>query len=131
MELEDRELEDRELEASLREHIERRNYAAAASVAERLEEPVERIRELQEAAVKQYITEYRNARGAIALVQEFRFTEDEIDRLFEAIVKEAGGSGEKSPSWTGRSYDVKTMKYLNIEEWIAHYGKELKRPANH
>jgi hypothetical protein len=117
-------LEDRELEASLKEHIERRNYAAAASVAERLEEPVERVRELQEAAVK------RNARGAIALVQEFRFTEDEIDHLFEAIVKEAGGSGEKSPSWTGRSYDVKTMKYLNIEEWIAHYGKELKQAGS-
>ncbi len=124
-------MEERELEASLSEHIERRNYAAAASIAQQLAEPQERIKELQEAAIKQYITEYRNARGAIALVQEFRFADDEIDRLFEAIIEEARGSGEKRPSWAGRRYDVKTMKYLDIEDWIAHYGRELRRAGSH
>lgn len=122
-------MEERELD-SLREHIERRNYAAAASMAERLEETNERIKELQKAAIKQYITEYRNAPGAIALAQEFRFTDDEIDRLLEAIIEEARGSGEKRPSWAGRRYDTKTMKYLDVEEWIGRYARELKRAGS-
>ena len=88
---------DTEREALLREQIERRNYAAAASMAEQLEEPKERVKELQEAAIKQHITEYRNGPGAMALAQEFRFTDDEIDRLLEAIIEEVRGSGEKSP----------------------------------
>jgi hypothetical protein len=121
------ELEDREQEASLREQIERRNYTAAASIAERLEEPKEKIKELQEAALKQYITEYRNAQGAMALAQEFRFTDDEIDRLLEAIIEEVKGSEGKRPPWAGKRYDIKTMKYFDIEEWIAHYERTLKR----
>ncbi|MFB0505095.1 MAG: hypothetical protein ACETWT_00025 [Thermodesulfobacteriota bacterium] len=124
------ELEESELEASLREHIERRNYAAAASMAERLEEPKEKIKELQEVAIKQYITEYRNAPGAIALAQEFRFTDDEIDRILGAILEEAKGSEGERPPWAGKRYDIKTMKYLDVEEWIAHYARELKRAGS-
>lgn len=123
-------MEERELEASLREHIERGNYAAAVSIAEQLQEPKERIKELQEAALKQYITEYRNAQGAIAMAQEFRFTDEEIDRILGAILEEVRGSGGKRPSWAGRRYDIKTMKYLDVEEWIARYGRELKRAGN-
>ena len=123
-------LEVKERETSLRELIEQRNYAAAASMAEEQGEPEERIRELQEAALKQYITEYRNAQGAMALAQEFRFTDEEIDRILGAILEEVRGSGGKRPSWAGRRYDVKTMKYLDVEEWIARYGRELKRAGN-
>lgn len=122
-------MEERELD-SLREHIEQGNYAAAASMAERQGEPEERIKGLQEAALKQYITEYRNAQGAMAMAQEFRLTDDEIDRLLEAIIEEVRGSGEKGPPWAGKRYDVKTMKYLDVEEWIAHYGRGLKRAGN-
>jgi hypothetical protein len=124
-------VEERERDDSLKEQIEGRNYTAAVPIAQRLGEPQERIKELQEAAIKQYITEYRNAQGAIALAQEFRFTDDEIDRLLEAIIEEVKGREGKKPPWAGKRYDVKTMKYLDIEEWIAHYGKELKRAANH
>jgi hypothetical protein len=123
-------VEERERDDSLKEQIEGRNFTAAVPIAQRLGEPQERIKELQVAAIKQYITEYRNAPGAIALAQEFRFTDDEIDRLFEAIIEEARGSGEKRPSWAGRRYDVKTMKYLDIEDWIAHYGRELRRAGS-
>ena len=122
-------MEDREREALLREQIEGRNHAAA-SMAGRQEKPEERTQELQEATLKQYVTEYRNAQGAMALAQEFRFTDDEIDRLLEAIIEEVRGSGEKIPPWAGKRYDVKTMKYLDVEEWIAHYGRELKRAGN-
>jgi hypothetical protein len=123
-------LEVEERETSLREHIEQRNYAAAASMAEEQGEPEERTKELQEAALKQYITEYRNAQGAMALVQEFRFTDDEIDRLLEAIIEEVRESHGKSPPWAGKRYDVKTMKYFDVEEWIARYGRELKLARN-
>ncbi len=124
------ELDERELEASLEEQIGRRNYAAAVSMAERLEKPNERVRELQEAAIKQHITEYRNAPGAIALAQEFRFTDDEIDRLFEAIIEEVRANGGQKPPWAGKRYDIKTMKYFDIEEWITNYGRDLKRAVS-
>ena len=73
----------------MREEVERGNYAAAASLAQELEKPTEDIRELQRAAIKQYLTEYRNPSGAMALVQEFQFTADEVDRLLDAILEEA------------------------------------------
>ena len=119
--------EERDLEGPLREQVERGNYAAAASMAEQLEKPTERIKELQEAAIKQYITEYRNASGAMALVQEYRFTDDEIDRLLEGILEEARRSEGKKPPWGRKCFDAKTMKYLDIEEWISQYGRALKR----
>lgn len=122
-------MEDREREDLLREQIERRNHTAA-SMAEGQEEPEERAKELQEAALKQYITEFRNAQGAIGLAQEFRFSDDEIDRLLEAIIEEVKRSEGKRPPWAGKRYDIKTMKYLDVEEWIARYVKELKLAGN-
>jgi hypothetical protein len=74
------EVEERELEAPLREQIERRNHAAAVALAQQLGKPAEIIKELQGGAIKQYIIEYRNAPGATALIQEFRFTSDEVSR---------------------------------------------------
>jgi hypothetical protein len=124
-----REMEDREREALLREQTERRNHAAA-SMGEGQEEPEERAKELQEVALKQYITEYRNAQGAMALVQEFGFSDDQIDRIFGAILEEVKGSEGKKPPWVGKRYDIKTMKYLDVEEWIARYGRELKGAGN-
>ncbi len=99
-------MEDTEQEVLLREHVELRNYAAAASMAERMGEPAERIKELQEAAIKQYITEYRNGPGAMALAQEFQFSDDDIDRLLEAIIEEVRARGEEKPPWAGKRYDI-------------------------
>jgi hypothetical protein len=123
-------VEERELEASLSEQMERRNYAAAASLAQRLGKPTEAIRELQRAAIKQYITEYRNASGAMALVQEFQFTADEVARLLDAILEEARASEGERPPWARKRYDGKAMKYLDVEEWISQYGATLKRAAS-
>ena len=87
--------EERELE----EHVEQRNYVAALALAQRLEKPPETIRELREAALKQYITEYRNAPGAVVIVQEFQFRADEVARLLEAILEEArAGEGKRLTS---------------------------------
>jgi hypothetical protein len=123
-------VEERDLEASLREEVERRNYAAAASLAQQLQKPTEDIRELQRAAIKQYITEYRNAPGAMALVQEFQLTADEVSGLLDAILEEARASEEERPPWARKRYDAKTVKYLDVEEWISQYGATLKRGAS-
>lgn len=117
--------EERELE----EHVGQRNYVAALALARRLEKPPDTIRELQEAALKQYITEYRNAPGAVALVQEFQFTAGEVERLLEAILQEASEGQDKKPPWARKRYDAKAMKYLDIEEWISRHGAALKRAA--
>ena len=123
-------MEDKERDALLREQTERINHAAA-SMDEGQEKPEQRTKELQETTLKQYITEFRNAQGAIALAQEFRFSEDQIDRLLEAIMEEVKGSEGKRLPWAGKRYDVKTMKYFDVKEWIASYGRELKRAASH
>ena len=100
-------------------------------MAEGQEEPEQRAKELQEAALKQYIKEYRNAQGAIALAQEFGFSDDEIDRLLEAIIEEVKRSEGKRHSWAGKRYDIKTMKYLDLEEWIIQHVRTLKRAVSH
>jgi hypothetical protein len=123
-------VEEHELEASLREQVERRNYAAAVALAQRLEKPPETIRELQEAAIKQYITEYRNAPGAMALLGQFRSTAQEVERLLDAILQEAGRAGQEAPSWAKKRYDAKAMKYLDVGEWISQYAAALKRAAS-
>jgi len=124
------EVEERELEARLKEQIERRNYAAVVALAQQLGKPAEIIKELQGGAIKQYIIEYRNAPGATALIQEFRFTADEVDRLLEAILEEVKATEGKRSPWAGRRYDAKTMKYLDIEEWVSQYGRTLKQAAS-
>ena len=112
------------------EEVERRNYATAVSFAQQLEKPTETIRDLQRAAIKQYITEYRNAPGAMALVQEFQFTADEVGGLLDAILEETKASEGERPPWARKRYDAKTVKYLDVEEWISQYGATLKRAAS-
>ena len=124
------EMEERELEASLREQIEGRNYVAAVALAQQLGKPAESVKDLQGAAIKQYIVEYRNAPGATALIGEFRFTADEVDRLLELILEEVKATEGKRSSWAGRRYDAKTMKYLDVEEWISQYGRTLKQAVS-
>jgi hypothetical protein len=123
-------VEEHELEASLRELLEHRNYTAAVALAQRLEKPLETIRELQRDAIKQYIVEYRNAPGAMALLEQFQFTAQEVERLLDDILQEAGRAGQERPSWAKKRYDAKAMKYLDVEEWISQYGAALKRAAS-
>ncbi len=116
-------------EQELKEQIERRNYAAALALGQRLGKPPETIRELQEATIKQYVTEYRNAPGAVVLVEQFGFTVQEVGQLLDAILQEASGTGGEKPPWARKRYDAKAMKYLDMEEWISQYGAALKRAA--
>jgi hypothetical protein len=124
------EVEERDLEASLREQIEGRNFAAAVALAQQLGKPAESIKEIQGAAIKQYIIEYRNAPGATALIGEFRFTANEVDRLLEAILEEVRATGGKRSPMAGRRYDAKAMKYLDVEEWVSQYGRTLKQAVS-
>jgi len=66
----------------------------------------------------------------MALVEEFRFTADEIDRLLGAILEEVRATEGKEPPWAGKRYDAKTVKYLDVGEWISQYGRMLKQAAS-
>lgn len=66
----------------------------------------------------------------MALVQEFRFTVDEIERLLGAIGEEVRAAEGKRPPWAGKRYDAKTVRYLDVEEWISQYGRMLKQAAS-
>ncbi len=101
------------------EAIRGKNYARAVAIAKSKGEPFQEIKDLQRKALKEFILESRNPQGACALLEEYQFNEKEIDQLIREILEEArqGGLLDK------RQYDIKTKRYLSLEEWIREYFK--------
>jgi len=100
--------------------IQTRNYVRAVSIAESIGKPAGEIKELQQKSIEQFIIEYRNPQGAIALAEEYHFTRDGIDQLLSDILQEAEGK----KGFDRSQYDIKTMRYLTLEEWIREYLKK-------
>lgn len=75
------------------------------------------MRAIQEKRIKQLIMEFRNPQGAVALAEEYRLTREEIDQILRSIRKEA----EERKILDKRQFDIKTMRYLSLEEWIKEY----------
>ncbi len=97
--------------------IETRNYAAAVRIAESFGRRPDEIRDLQRKAVKQLILEDRNAQGAIGLSKEYRFAKEEMAELLQEILREA----EEKKILEKRQFDIQTMRYLTLKEWIDQY----------
>lgn len=98
------------------EAIKGKNYIRAEMLAKSLQRSTEEIRELQHKAVKQLIIEHRNPEGAVALAEEYHFTREDIERLLQSIL-------QGSPATTIKQFDMKTMRFLSLEEWIKEYFK--------
>ncbi|NWF91867.1 MAG: hypothetical protein HXY46_03045 [Syntrophaceae bacterium] len=79
--------------------------------------PDNEMRAIQEKRIKQLIMEFRNPQGAVALAEEYRLTREEIDQILRSIRKEA----EERKILDKRQFDIKTMRYLSLEEWIKEY----------
>jgi hypothetical protein len=103
----------RELEEAIRD----KNYARAVSIAESIAKPANEVEELQKEAIRQFIVEYRNPQGALALAEEYRFTREDLNQLLTDILKEA----EEKKILEKRQFDIKTMRYLTLAEWIKEY----------
>ncbi len=67
--------------------------------------------------LKQLILEYRNPQGALALLRSSRLTPSDIRRLLQEFLGEA----EEKNLLNRRQFDLKTMRYLALEEWIEEY----------
>ncbi len=94
-----------------------KNYARAVAIAESQGQPPQQIKDLQRKALKEFILENRNPQGAKALMEEYRIDKEEIDQLIREILEEAKQRGLLDK----RQYDIKTKRYLNLEEWVREY----------
>lgn len=72
------------------------------------------IKELEQKAIEQFIEEFRNPQGTIALGEEYRFIGKDIEPLLRNILQEAEGKKVLDR----RQFDIKTMRNLTLGEWI-------------
>jgi hypothetical protein len=79
------EMDEGDLPRVLAEAIQTRSFLQAERVARRLNRPEAEIRDLQEKALRQCILEFRNPHGAKALVDEFKFSGEDLRRILEGI----------------------------------------------
>jgi hypothetical protein len=103
----------------LEEAVQDKNYVRAVRIAESFGKPAGEIKELQQKAFEQFIIEFRNPQGAIALAEEYHFVREDVDRLLRDILQRAEGKKVLDR----RQYDIKTMRYLTLAEWIKEYFK--------
>ncbi len=111
---------------ALTEAIECGNFVRAEGLARSLNRPEAEIRDLQGKAFRQFVVELRNPHGAIALAKEFNFSREDVDRLLQRIVEESRQEEEEGNEGSRRRFDMKTKRYLDLEEWIREYFKSGK-----
>ncbi len=75
------------------------------------------IEESLKMILKQLILEHRNPQGALALMRSSRLTPSDIRRLLQELLEEA----EERNLLNRRQFDIQTMRYLALEEWIEEY----------
>ncbi len=61
----------------------RHNYVRAVMLAEQNHYPQEKIRQFQELALRQYVSDYRNLLGFQKLVQEWEIPQSEVKRILD------------------------------------------------
>lgn len=101
------------------EAIREKNYARAVAIAESKGLPPQEVKDLKRKAVREFILESRNPQGSNALLKEYQFNKEEIDHLLREILEEAQSRGILDK----KQYDIKTKRYLTLEEWIGEYFK--------
>ncbi len=119
----DREKEDPS--RALAEAIERRNFVRAEYLARTLNRPQVEIQDLREKAFRQFVVEFRNPHGAIALAKAFNFTGEEVDQILGRILREPRQE-EDEKGVPRRRFDMKTKRYLDLEEWVSQYFRSRK-----
>lgn len=70
--------------------------------------------------IKRFLMEYRNLPGALALARTWGLSQEEMQQLLQEVRKEASERGLLGK----RQFDIETMRYLSLEEWLTkHLGK--------
>ena len=109
--------EKEQLLRDFKEAVEQRNFCRAEKIARTINQNEEEISALQKKAIRQFIIEYRNPQGAIALAEEYRFTREDLNQFLMDILQEA----REKKILEKKQFDIKTMRYLTLEEWIKEY----------
>jgi len=113
--------EGKNLQEELAEALEKRNYTRAAWIGRRMNRPEEEVRSLQEKALRQYIVEFRNPQGVQALVEEYRFSPEDLQRFVQKILEETTREESGGKGGPKSQFDTGTMRFLTLEEWIRKY----------
>jgi len=104
------------LEAILQKKVEEKSYLSAIKLAQTIKLPQEKIRNLQELALKQMAFEYRNAIAVRNLAREWEISKAELESLLKAGLEEYEGISEKKR--LEQAYDIATGKYLTQRQWV-------------
>ncbi len=99
------------------EALRRKNYARAVVMAKSKGKPPQEIKDLQRKALREFILESRNPQGANTLLEDYQFNKEEMEQLLREILEEA----RERRLLDKRQYDIKTKRYLNLEEWLEEY----------
>lgn len=102
------------------EEIKKENYIRAEVLSKSLGRSENEIKDLRIKAFKQFILEFRNYQGAYEIAKEYKLSKGEIDKILDETIKEA----EEKKILEKRQFDIKTMKYLTLREWIKEYFKK-------
>ncbi len=72
--------------------------------------------------IKKFLMEYRNFPGAMALARNWGLSKEEIYQILQESLREAAEKGilEK------KRFDMETMRYLSLEEWLRGKMNEVK-----
>lgn len=98
------------VESEINFEMGRRNFVRAAMLAEQNRYPAEKVRYLQEQALKQYALEYRNAQGLKKLIQWYRLSKSEATGIISEGLSEWKGYG-------GLQWDINQMRHITLSEF--------------
>jgi len=112
------------LEEILQKKIASKNYLSAIMLARTLRLPGERIRELQEKALKQMAFEYRNAIAVRNLAQEWGFSRTDLADILKNGLKEYEDISEKKR--LEQAYDISSCRYLTARQWVEQLLSRMK-----
>ena len=70
--------------------------------------------------IKRFLVEYRNFPGARALAKKWSLSQEELDRILKEVLREAAEKGVLKK----KQFDIETMRYLSLEEWLMKHLKE-------
>jgi hypothetical protein len=115
--------EEQDVSKDLEETLKQKNFVRAERLARILNRSESEIRDYQEKAFRHHVMEVRNPQGAIALAREFNFTTEDVDQLLGKILLEASEKEAEGTVEARRRFDMKTKRYLDLEEWVTEYFK--------
>ncbi len=115
--------QEKDLDEELAKALENKNYTRAAWIAKRLNKSKDELQSIQEKALRQFIVDYRNPQAVETLLKEYQFSNEQLERLIQDILQNAYQDGTTEKKDAKTQFDVGTMRFLKLDEWIERYVK--------